>query len=201
MLLVIIIILVIISILLFKKYKNKDLVIINRNKEAQTLINEVLKKKEQNFTEAELKVLKNNTQFFNDVNNENITKNIINEKTQIPLSENTVISHINTNPSLNVILNNNNQDLTFSDVAMLKDKDYLKNFYYDMYGNRINATLKDYYVNYLTNIDNKNEVCNKVDIVKGYSGFIIPDMYPLKKYQTNAYNIDYSRIINPMTIY
>ena len=201
MLLVIIIILVIISILLFKKYKNKDLVIINRNKEAQTLINEVLKKKEQNFTEAELKVLKNNTQFFNDVNNENITKNIINEKTQIPLSENTVISHINTTPTLNVILNNNNQDLTFSDVAMLKDKDYLKNFYYDMYGNRINATLKDYYVNYLTNIDNKNEVCNKVDIVKGYSGFIIPDMYPLKKYQTNAYNIDYSRIINPMTIY
>ena len=169
MILVIIIIIIIISILLFKKYKNNDLVILNRDKESQTLINEVLKKKEQNFTESELKALKNNTQFFNDVNNENITKNIINEKQQIPLSENTVIQSINTNPSLNVILNNNNQDLTYLDVAMLKDKDYLKNFYYDMYGNRIHTTLKDYYVNYLTNIDNKNEVCNKVDIVKGDS--------------------------------
>ena len=70
-----------------------------------------------------------------------------------------------------------------------------------MNANKIKSELKDYINDYQIQIDNDNNISQKVDIVKTNTGFIIPDQYPTLKYQTNAYNIDWSRIQNPLTIY
>ena len=189
--------------------KNKldveDLSIIYRDKEKRNLISDLLENKRKYFTEDEIKALENKNQFFE--NDNNITKNVLKiEQDKNPIEEKNdigIIRTINTNPSFNVILNNFNEEkeLDYADVEFLKNKDQ-NNYYYDIFGNRIKASMKDYFADYLTNIDVENpKVCIHVDIKQGESGMIIPDMYPLWKYQTNAYNIDWSRIINPMTIY
>ena len=61
--------------------------------------------------------------------------------------------------------------------------------------NYVNITLVNKQFN-----DNNNEG-QKVNIIKGKSNFIIPNQFDTLKYQTNAYNIDWNRIINPMTTF
>ena len=41
----------------------------------------------------------------------------------------------------------------------------------------------------------------KVKVVEGKSDFIIPNQYDRTKHMTNAFNIDWSRIVNPITYY
>ena len=183
-----------------------DLNIIYRDKEKQNLISDLLKNKKNYFTKDEIKTLENKFQFFD------IDKNITSQVLKIKPDENPVgvgennieiIQTVNTNPAYNVILNkfNENKPLDYSDVEFLKNTD-LNNYYYDIFGNRIIASLDDYMADYLTNIDETDpKVCKPVQIQKQPSGMIIPDMYPIWKYSTNAYNIDWSRIQNPATIY
>lgn len=213
----IVIIFIIIAIVLLIIYRNNldtfkqdkldvnDLTIIYRDKEKRNLIDDLLKNKKQYFTEDEIKALKNKYQFFD--KDKNITIDVLKlQPEKYPVGEENdigIIQTINTNPSYNVILNKFNElrDLDYSDVEFLNNKDQ-NYYYYDIYGNKIMASMKDYFADYLTNIDEKNpKVCRPVEIKKGESGMIIPDMYPLWKYQTNAYNIDWSRIQNPLTIY
>jgi hypothetical protein len=92
--------------------------------------------------------------------------------------------------------------LSCDDVAVLNNPRYLKNYYLDIYGNNIESNLSDYFASYQTNINKKNEYqCVPVKTNKGNSNMIIPDQYNTNKYLTNAYNVDWSRIINPNTIY
>ena len=132
-------------------------------------------------------------------NNNNNNKNIENTPEENIHIEET----INENPAYNSILNTigNKYIPSCKDVEVLKNKSYLKNYYYDMGANRIQSNLKDYVNDYQIQIDDNNRICQKVDSVKTKSGFIIPDQYPTLKYQTNAYNIDWGRIQNPWTIY
>lgn len=78
-------------------------------------------------------------------------------------------------------------------------KNYLKNYYQDIYGNKINAELDDYFTAYYTLINNDDNVGLPVNTLIGHSNFIIPDQYNYDSHFTNAYNIDWSRIINPWT--
>ena len=78
-------------------------------------------------------------------------------------------------------------------------KNYLKNYYQDLYGNKINAELKDYFIAYYTLINNPDDVGLPVDTLIGTSDFIIPDQYKYDSYFTNAYNVDWNRIINPIS--
>jgi hypothetical protein len=78
-------------------------------------------------------------------------------------------------------------------------KNYLKNYYQDLYGNKIDANLMDYFVAYYTLINNDDDVGLPVNTLIGTSDFIIPDQYKYDGGFTNAYNIDWNRIINPMT--
>jgi len=78
-------------------------------------------------------------------------------------------------------------------------KNYLKNYYQDLYGNKINADLKDYFIAYYTLINNSNDVGLPVDTLIGKSNFVIPDQYNYDSKLTNAYNIDWDRIINPIS--
>jgi len=86
------------------------------------------------------------------------------------------------------------------DLEVLKNKDYLKNYYYDIYGNRIKSSLKDYYADVMTNYGRDNPDVG-VEIMKSKGNMILPDGYNIFKYHTDLYNIDWNRIINPMTVY
>lgn len=77
-------------------------------------------------------------------------------------------------------------------------KNYLKNYYQDMYGNKIEADLSDYFGAYYTLINSDDNVGLRVNTLVGNSNFIIPDQYKYDSNFTNAYNIDWNRIINPM---
>lgn len=77
-------------------------------------------------------------------------------------------------------------------------KNYLKNYYQDLYGNKIDAELEDYFVGYYTMINNNDNVGIPVNTLIGNSNFIIPDQYIYNSPLTNAYNIDWNRIINPI---
>jgi hypothetical protein len=84
----------------------------------------------------------------------------------------------------------------------MSDPKYLKNYYLDIYGNRIESNLTDYFADYYTNINiDKPKEAIPVTTLKGNSNFIIPDQYSIQNYFTNAYNVDWSRIVNPYTIY
>lgn len=78
-------------------------------------------------------------------------------------------------------------------------KNYLKNYYQDLYGNKVDAELKDYFIAYYTLMNNPNDVGLPVDTLVGTSDFIIPDQYKTDSNFTNAYNIDWNRIINPIS--
>jgi len=75
---------------------------------------------------------------------------------------------------------------------------YLKNYYQDIYGNKISASLSDYFTAYYTLINNNDNVGLPVNTLTGNSNFIIPDQYNYDSHFTNAYNIDWNRIINPI---
>lgn len=86
--------------------------------------------------------------------------------------------------------------------CVMSDPKYLKNYYLDMWGNRVMANLTDYFADYYTNINTPNPTeAIPVTTQKGTSEFIIPDQYPIQNYFTNAYNVDWSRVVNPYTIY
>ncbi len=76
---------------------------------------------------------------------------------------------------------------------------YLKNYYQDLYGNKVNADLKDYFIAYYTFINNDDDVGLPVETLIGNSNFVIPDQYKNDSHFTNAYNVDWSRIINPIS--
>jgi hypothetical protein len=78
-------------------------------------------------------------------------------------------------------------------------KNYLKNYYQDLYGNKIYAELKDYFTAYYTLINEDDNVGLPVNTLIGTSDFIIPDQYNYDSHFTNAYNIDWDRIINPIS--
>jgi hypothetical protein len=78
-------------------------------------------------------------------------------------------------------------------------KNYLKNYYQDLYGNKIDAELKDYFTAYYTLINEDDNVGLPVNTLIGTSDFIIPDQYNYDSHFTNAYNIDWDRIINPIS--
>ena len=225
---IILLVLIIILFLLYYQYsyKKKDydniykikldnIEIIKRTPEYQNLIDKLINDKKQLFTKEEIEAMKNKFQFYNKEygidnisdeilssfkdNNNNNNKNIENTPEENIHIEET----INENPAYNAILNTigNKYIPSCKDVEVLKNKSYLKNYYYDMGANRIQSNLKDYVNDYQIQIDDNNRICQKVDSVKTKSGFIIPDQYPTLKYQTNAYNIDWGRIQNPWTIY
>ncbi len=166
------------------------------------------------FSDKELKDLKKSSQIY-DISNmdniKNITVSVTDDlaKTNYDFSDDNKIIQDSNLEYVN-ILNNIEKDitninsLTCDDVSVLNNPRYLKNYYLDIFGNNIESNLSDYFANYKTTINKKEQPfseCVPVKINKGNSNMIIPDQFNTNKYITNAYNIDWSRIINPYTIY
>ena len=198
-----------------------DMYIIKRGKEYKKYIDKIIEKKKDFFSEQELKILKNNFQFYNIEDKENI-KNISNliygkcknkiKNANMSINDpdedvNLINSELLSDPSyfktLKKINNNiDNIQINCDNTNVLKDNDYLKNYYIDIDGNNIKASLKDYFSNYYAQINGNNEnKCIKVNTKQIGNYMFIPDQFDTQKYLTNAYNIDYNRIINPWTIY
>ena len=198
-----------------------DMYIIKRGKEYEKYINKLIDKKKKYFNKEELKILKNNFQFYNIKDKDDI-KNISNQiygncknklkNANININdpdEDISIDNVEllNDPSYFKTLKqiNNNIDeikINCDNTNVLKDNDYLKNYYIDVDGNNIKASLKDYFADYYAEINEKKEnKCIKVNTKKIGNYMFIPNQYDTQKYLTNAYNIDYNRIINPWTIY
>jgi len=206
-----------------------DLVIINRSPEYIKYINKLIDDKSFLFTDEQLKVLKNPNQFYNvDKESKNIS-NISNEfyvtcqddlDTPVgktveyfeDLNDEKITSEdileIDSSKEYNNIIKqfeNNIKNTVKPDCVnscVLSDPKYLKNYYLDLYGNNVKSNLIDYFADYYTNINNNEQKeCIPVETLKGQSNFIIPDQYSIQNYFTNAYNVDWSRIVNPNTIF
>jgi hypothetical protein len=75
----------------------------------------------------------------------------------------------------------------------------LNNYYYDLKGNNIKSTLQEY----RKNINNSDE-CIPITYTnepKKNSDMIIPNTYDINKDLTNAYDVNWSKVLNPLTIY
>lgn len=198
-----------------------DMYIIKRDKEYEKYINKLIDKNKKFFSKEELDILKNKFQFYDIKDKDNI-KNISNQiygncknklkSANINMDDPDEDININNiellnDPSYKKTLKNMNKNvdkikINCDDTNVLKDNDYLKNYYIDIDGNNIKASLKDYFADYYAQINEKNDdSCIKVNTKEVGNYMFIPDQFKTEKYLTNAYNIDYNRIINPWTIY
>ena len=150
------------------------------------------------------KQLKDNTFDFNDTNTDNNVgvmnvENFDNFDNSIDVSskEYTDIKNMLKNDIKQLIGPNCfNTGVLKQNVPLISN--YLKNYYQDIYGNKIDASLSDYFTAYYTLINNDDNVGLPVNTLIGKSNFIIPDQYNYDSHFTNAYNIDWNRIINPI---
>ena len=149
------------------------------------------------------KELKKNTFDFVDVDNDHINNHINNNPENF---DNLIDVSSKEYADIEKMLKNDIERLigpNCYNTAVLKNnmpliKNYLKNYYQDLYGNKIDAKLEDYFAAYYTLINNDDNVGLPVNTLIGNSNFIIPDQYIYESPLTNAYNIDWSRIINPI---
>ena len=195
-----------------------NLVVIKRTPEYSSLINNLVDKKSFIFNDEQLKVLKNPQQIFNLTDGQKNIKNIsdiiytnCDGKLDTPVNNDFTDNPIDfSNKEYNQIKTMLQNDITeitepnCFNIGVLKNdiplvKNYLKNYYQDIYGNRVEANLSDYFVAYNTLINTDGSVGFPVNTQIGHSNFLIPDQYNYQKQFTNAYNIDWNRIINPLT--
>ena len=190
-----------------------DIKIIKRTPIISQKINNIIDKK--NFlNNEEKKLLKNSHQIFlvNNDNESNISNLIYN---------NNDINKLNNYDDFNdnlIDISDKNYDLIKNklkndikkitepncfNTGVLKNnlpfaKNYLKNYYRDIFGNNVQSNLSDYFSAYYTLINENDNIGLSVSTKLGKSNFLIPDQYNTDKHFTNAYNIDWDKIINPI---
>ncbi len=198
-----------------------ELVIINRNPEYIKLIDKLIDEKKFIFTDEQLKILKNPNQFYQVKDgvvtnvSELFYRDCANQLDSVSGTNTEFFENLNDDEKLDLVASKEyNKILTefkkniantlppdTTNSAVLSDPKYLKNYYLDLYGNNVKSDLIDYYTAYYTTINKENmKDCLPVETLIGKPNFIIPDQYNILKYLTNAYNIDWSRIVNPNTI-
>lgn len=197
--------------------------IIRRGKSYEKMINNLVDTKKGLFNEQEIDIMKNKNQYY-DITDKNNIKNISQKvygdckgKYSTALHDYENISDEDKNKLISMpnlyekIVNNLDEEISYAssykdkNIPVLENEEYLRDYYFDIFGNKINSDLKDYFANYYLTIDNKYgeepKEAIKVKVTEGNSDFIIPNQYNRTKHMTNAYNVDWTRIINPMTYY
>jgi hypothetical protein len=163
---ILIIILIIIYNLLYKqpieKFQSKniptnfnidELEIIKRTPEYLKFIDNLINKKKDLFTDKELEILKKEYQFYIKNNKiQNISNNIYNNYLVNDTDNDDIFSneyddsYEYNNIIYNKVYNNLKKDvkninINKNDILVLNDDKYLKNYYWDMYGNKIKSNL------------------------------------------------------------
>jgi hypothetical protein len=195
-----------------------ELKITKRNKTYENLIDKLIDDKSVLFTNDQIKIMKNNNQFYNvnkndDVSNisqkvyldckQNFDSNLNDNKKRVMKKyPNTEYDNITNQLDNNIV---NSSSYKGNKIKVLENDNYLKNYYLDIFGNRVESNLEDYFANYYLTINDKYgeepKEAIKVNTIEGNDNFIIPNQYNNNKHMTNAYNVDWSRIINPKTQY
>lgn len=205
-----------------RKLSIDDILVVLRNPTYSKLMNKLIDEKKFIFTDEELKILKNPHQIYNysptmsnisekiytclsdsnnneeipDLTDDNLTDDVVSVgDRQYDMIRDRMLKDIKTMP----VPNCENIQALKDDIPYVKS--YLKNYYKDMYGNQVKADLKDYFTAYYTLMSVDEDVGFPVETMLGKSNFIIPDQYEIEKHLTNAYNIDWNRMINPLTYY
>lgn len=202
-----------------EKFDIDNLVVIKRTPEYAKYINELIDEKSFIFTDEQLRSLKNPQQIFKLSNNNEDIKNISdmvynNCNKELEFFKNNIYSYDDDNidvsdydyDTIKNELKNDMQIITepnCTNIGVLKNnipfaKNYLNNYYKDLYGNRIEANLSDYFTAYYTLMNSNDDIGLPVNTQIGHSNFLIPEQYNYDSKFTNAYNIDWSRIINPL---
>lgn len=196
-----------------------NLVIIKRSDEYKKLINNLIDNKKFIFNDNDISILKNTNQIYqinNNFENDQTANNITNITNKIINCSNVnnndeITENFNSNniyqPENNEYIrivnklsdDNNNLLINCSNIPNYPNSNYMDNYYWDVFGNKIQSKLSDYYADYYTNINKNPKECVNVKTLQGKSNFIIPSQYSTEKYLTNAYNVDWNRIINPLS--
>jgi hypothetical protein len=199
---------------------------IKRDPNINKLIGKLIDEKAILYSDAQQKVMKNPYQaYYVDSDKiQNISASVNTHVNGFPQEIETVGNAIPERkiPTIRVPVNNfQYQSQEYDDIMKklttnfpaentcntVPEKDnYLTNYYYDVYGNRIKANMADYQAAYNTLMDLEmggidDKVCLPVTTMKGGSDFVIPQMYNYESTLTDAYNVDWSRIENPLSIY
>lgn len=199
---------------------------IKRDPNLNKLIGKMIDEKSILFNEQQIKTMKNPYQayYVGDDNIKNISESVDIHVNGFPEEIETVGNAIPSVPvpkikvpvnnykylsqEHNNILNDLSVDFPVKETCntVPKNDNYLTNYYYDVYGNRIKSNMADYLAAYKTLIDNgmgtyKDNVCLPVTTMQGTNDFVIPQMYNYESTLTDAYNVDWSRIENPLSIY
>ncbi len=193
-----------------------DLVVIKRTPEYSKLINGLIDEKSFIFDDEQIKVLKNPQQIFYTSDNANNIKNIsqnvylncskeleqdnenfLNNPVDYSSKEYDKIEQMLYDDTQKLIGPNCYNTKVLNNIPLVKN--YLQNYYQDLYGNKIQSNLSDYFTAYYTLINEDDNVGLPVNTMLGHSNFVIPDQYKYDSKFTNAYNIDWDRIINPIS--
>ena len=201
-----------------------NLYIYDRDKTYNKYINKVIDNNNNiNYTKEEIEIMKNKHQFYNLDDKKNISNLVLGEcknsyggGDKISTYDIGGGSYYGYNSNVTGGFNSDiNEMKGYGDVkgAMIDKGDKgdkstcdhnLDNYYYDLLGNNIKSTLQQYRKD-----DDKsnNDSCipitytneNIKDTVK--SSMIIPNTYNINKDLTNAYDVNWSKVLNPLTIY
>lgn len=167
---------------------------IKKNNEQQDVIDNISNIIYQSTDKLDNIPINDNT---NNQNIQNIQTDLKNEIIDLSNKEYDKITNMLKNDIEQIIEPNTfNTGVLKNDIGQIKN--YLNNYYQDLYGNRVDASLKDYFIAYYTLMNSNDDVGFPVDTEIGKSNFLIPDQYKFNSHLTNAYNIDWNRIINPL---
>jgi hypothetical protein len=195
-----------------------NLYIYDRDKTYNKYINKVIDNNNNiNYTKEEIEIMKNKHQFYNLDDKKNISNLVLGEcknsyggGDKISTYDIGGGSYYGYNSNVTGGFNSDIKEMKgYGDVkgAMIDkgiDKSTcdhnLDNYYYDLSGNNIKSTLQQYR-------KDDNDSCipitytneNIKDTVK--SSMIIPNTYNINKDLTNAYDVNWSKVLNPLTIY
>lgn len=225
----------------FKNNDNHDkcnldidkLYIYDRDKDYNKYVNKIIDNNNNiNYSDEEIKIMKNKHQFYNLQNNNNISNLVLGEcKNSYGCgygcnydgdAVDTVDavgtydigggSYYGYNSNVSGGFNSDiNETMGVGDVKGSKLEkggnensgafgscdSNLANYYYDLEGNNIISTLQTYKDNY----NDDNECVNVKYGTNSKSSMIIPNTYNINKDLTNAYDVDWQNVLNPLTIY
>jgi hypothetical protein len=165
-----------------------------------------------NYSKEEIEIMKNKHQFYNLDDKKNIS-NLVMGKCKNSYGSYDIGggSYFGYNSNISGGFNSDvDEVMGFGDVkgSVIENEnknekgicDYnLDNYYYDLKGNNIKSTLQEYRQNI-----NNSEECIPITYThepKKISDMIIPNTYNINKDLTNAYDVNWSKVLNPLTIY
>ena len=204
-----------------------NLYIYDRDKNYNNYINKVIDNNNNiNYSKEEIEIMKNKHQFYNLNNKNNISNLVLGEcknsygygggggSNIIGTYDIGGGSYYGYNSNVTGGFNSDiNETEGYGDIkgSIIKKNNInekglcdnnLDNYYYDLEGNNIISTMQEYRNNSTsTSTSNKCIPVTTTPPTTTTSDMIIPNTYNINKDLTNAYDVNWQKVLNPLTIY